>query len=87
MEGNSFNWFCGEESLLDAFVPPPDPPANLQAPKQKRAKFGPIRRKEVAETRKRGACMKCHMSKLKVAPPHFDLQSLTRSYRVYAVLW
>ena len=87
MEGNDFNLLREEERLLDAFDPPPDPPVNPQAPKRKRSKFDSIRREEVASTREKGACIRCHMSKLKVASPDSDLQSPTRSSRVYAVLW
>ena len=87
MEGNDFNWFRGQQHLLGAFNPPPDPPANQQVPKKKRSRFGPIRRKEVKDTRQKGACIKCHMSKITVAPLDSDLQSRTRSSGVYAVLW
>ena len=69
MEGNDFNWFRGQEHLLDAFGPPQNPPVNPQAPKRKRSKFDPIRREEVASTREKGACIKCHMSKITVPPP------------------
>ena len=87
MEGNDFNWFRGQQDLLNAFNPPPDPPANPQVTKKKRSKFGPVRRKEVKDTRQKGACIKCHMSKITVSPPDSDLQSRTRSSGVYAVLW
>ena len=80
MEGHDSNCRSGEERILEAFDQSPDPPTCSQAPKQKRSKFGPIRRKEVAYTRKKGACIKCHLGKIQVPPTDSDLQSTTRSH-------
>ena len=66
MEWDGSNYLFGEERLQEAFDQVPDPPADTQAPKQKRSKFSTIRRKEVAYTRKKGACIRCHLGKIKV---------------------
>lgn len=69
MEGDDSNYISEKKRLLETFDQAPDPPANTQAPKQKRSKFSPIRRQEVKDTRKKGACIRCHMSKIKVSTP------------------
>ena len=78
MEGDGSNYLSGEERLLEAFDQVPDPPADTQAPKQKRSKFSTIRRKEVAYTRKKGACIKCHLGKIKVPTPDSNQKSPLR---------
>ena len=79
MEGNGPRYLSEEERFSEAFDQAPGPPADTQAPKKKRSKFSPIRRGEVANTRKKGACIKCHLGKIKVSTPDSDLKSSPRS--------
>ena len=85
MEGQGSNYLSGEARLLEAFDQAPGPPADTQVPKQKRSKFSPTRRKEVASTREKGACIKCHLGKIKVPSPRPEI---TPSFiLINAVLW
>ena len=87
MEGNDSNYLSGEERLLGAFDQAPDPPADTQAPKQKRSKFSPNRRQEVAYIREKGACIKCHLGKIKVPTLSLRPKIIASFIRIYAVLW
>ena len=87
MEGNGSSYFLGEGRLLEAFDQAQDPPADTQAPKKKRSKFSPIRRQEVACIRVKGACIKCHLGKIKVPTLQIRPKIIASFIRVYAVLW